>query len=58
MDLFLFANKFICMFFFFQIPHVSDIWHFSLSVWLASVSMIVSRLLHAASNGVLSSFGG
>ena len=55
---FLFIDKFI--FFknfinFFYILHISDIiWYLSFSVWLTSLSMIISRSIHVASNGIIS----
>jgi len=38
----------------FQIPHISDIWYLSLSLWLTSLSMIISRCIHIAANGMIS----
>ena len=37
------------------IPYISDIiWYFSFSVWLTSLSMIISRFIHVAANGIIS----
>ena len=37
----------------FQIPHISDIlWYLSFSVSLTSLSMIISRSIHVAANGI------
>ena len=47
-----FVDRFI-----FQIPHVSDvIWYFSFSFWLPLLSMIISRFIHVAANGIISFF--
>ena len=42
------------VFFFFKAPHISDVMLFS--VWFASFSMIISRSLHVALNGIISFF--
>ena len=50
-----FVNRFICIIF--QIPHVSDIiWCLSLSFWLTSLNIVISRFIHDAANGITSLF--
>ena len=40
---------------FFKMLHISDIiWYLSLSIWLTSLTMIISRPIHVASNGIIS----
>ena len=52
---FCFVNKFICIIFKNYISHISDImWYLSFSVWLTSLSMIISRYSHVAANGISS----
>ena len=52
---FCFINKFICTIN--LIPHIRDIIQYlSFSLWLTSLSMIISRSLHVAANGITSSF--
>ena len=35
-------------------PHISDIiWYLSFSIWLTSFSMIISRSIHVAANGII-----
>ena len=42
---------------FFRIPHRSDIiWHLTFSVWLTSLSKIISRSIHVAVNDIISFF--
>ena len=57
---FCFANKFICIFFFFKILHIRDIvsllYLTSLSVWPTSFSSTISRSIHAAANDTISLF--
>ena len=41
----------------FQIPRISCIiWYLSFSVWLTSLSMMISRSTHVAANGIISFF--
>ena len=48
---FCFVDKFICVIFY--VSHVSDIiWHLPVSVWLTSLSMIISRCIYVAANGI------
>ena len=42
------------IFFFLKVPHISDVILFS--VWFTSLSMIISRSLHVALNGIISFF--
>ena len=49
----LYVSSFVS--FFFYIPHISDIiWYLSFSVWLTSLSVIISRSIHVAANGTVS----
>ena len=49
---FYFVGKFICVIFY--IPHISDIiWHLSFFSWLTSLSMMISRSIHVAENGII-----
>ena len=42
---------------FFKTPHISDIiWYLSFSVWLTSLSMIISRSIPVAASGIISFF--
>ena len=53
---FCFVNKLVCIMSF-QILHIRDIiQHFSFSVWLTSLTVTISRLIHVAVNGVISFF--
>ena len=53
---FCFVSRFICIISF-QIPHIKDaMWYFSFSVWLTSLSMLLSRSLYVAANGIISFF--
>ena len=47
------SDPFFC---FFQIPHTSVLWYLSPSVWLISLSMILSRSTHVLANGKISFF--
>lgn len=48
---------FVCLFIVFFIPFMSRIiYYLSLSVWLISLSIIISRSIHVDSNGMISSF--
>ena len=48
---FCFVDKFICVIFY--VSHVSDIiWHLPVSVWLTSLSVIISRCIYVAANGI------
>ena len=51
---FCFVYKFICIFIFFKIPHISDVIP-CLSV-SDSLHMIISSSMHAAANGIISLF--
>ena len=53
---FSFVNKFICIIFFFKIPHINDICMIFVFLWLTSLNMIVSRSIHIAANGIISFF--
>ena len=53
LSLFLFC-EFFCIIFYYS-PHVSDLVIF-VFVWLTSLSMIISRSLHVAANGIISFF--
>ena len=50
-----FKDKFVCVMF--QVLRISDIiWYLSFSFWLSSLSMIISRSIHVAANGIISFF--
>ena len=44
------------LFFFFKIPHISNIICMSFSVWLTSLNMVIFRFIHVAANGIISFF--
>ena len=56
--LFCSVNRFIVSdFFFFYILHISNImWYLSFSVWLTSLSMIISRSVSVAASAIISFF--
>ena len=48
-----------CFFIFFQIPHMNDIiWHLSFSVWLISLSIMISRSICVVTNAGSPPFNG
>ena len=50
---FYFVDKFIYTLFF-KVLHISGItWYLSFSVWLTSLSMIISRFIHVAANSII-----
>ena len=52
---FCFIDNFTCVIF--STPHIRDIiWYLSFSVWLTSLSMIISSFIHVAANGIISFF--
>ena len=51
---YLFCQELHCVLFL-KIPHVSDsIWWWGITVWLTSLSMIISGSIHVAVNGIIS----
>ena len=51
---FLFYKEVPCVLFF-NIPHISDsMWCWCLTVWLTSLSMVISRPIHVVANAVIS----
>ena len=49
----LYIDSFVLFF----IPHISDAtYYLSFSVWLTSLSMIISRSIHVVANGIISFF--
>ena len=47
-----FIHRFTCVVF--LMPHISDMIYLSLFLWLTSLSMIISRSIHVAANGIIS----